>query len=220
VNDRRGKRSLDCQHEQMIKIAHTRICIHGEFVSGFNESSLHAKLSHDDHLKTSFRHVDVIPVRVKKEVAYVFPGTLFPGPWPEELNRKTMGLGPATRVLQSLIESPPEILSSFVIQDRPSVGRTIRSSSFELGHVPLSFPKIESETADAININRTSNFVMAEDPGFEEHSNSVSAATCYLESESIEYAVQLMRKFRRYQRVDWRRIDSKIPAGTNRFSRS
>jgi hypothetical protein len=121
--------------------------------------------------------MDVIPMRVKKEVAYVFPGAFFSGPWPEKLNRKTVRLRPATRGLQSLIEPPPEILPSFVFQDLPTFNRITGPSKFSLDHIPLSFPDIESDTANGINIDGTANFVMTEDSGFKEQSNSVSAVT-------------------------------------------
>jgi hypothetical protein len=121
--------------------------------------------------------MDVIPMRVKKKVAYVFPGTLFSGPGSEELNWKTVGLRPVTTVLQSLIKPPSQIISPFVIQDPLSFKRILRAGNFLLRRVPLPLPDVEPDTADRINVSRTSNLVMTEDAWLKENANPISAAT-------------------------------------------
>jgi hypothetical protein len=157
-------------------------------------------------------------VRVEEEVADVFPGTLFSGPGPEELNWKTVGLRPATTVLQSLVEPPSQVISSFVIHDLLSFKCIVRACNLLPHRIPLTFPTIHSDTADGINVDSTSDSVMTEDSRLKENSNSVSAASRYVASEPIEYALQLMSEFGRDQCADWGRVDAKISPRTNRHS--
>ena len=121
--------------------------------------------------------MDVISMRVEKKVADIFPGPFASGPWSEELNWKTVGLRPATTVLQSLIKPPSQIISPFVIQDPLSFKRILRAGNFLLRRVPLPLPDVQPDTADRINVGRTSNLVMTEDAWLKENANPVSAAT-------------------------------------------
>ena|SRR5678815_5734315 len=163
--------------------------------------------------------MDVIPVCVKEEITYVFPGTLFSRPRSEELNWKTVRLRPASTVLQSFIEPPSQVISAFLIHDALSFNRIVRASNFLLRRVPSPFPGVEPDTADRVNVSRTSNLVMTKDPGLKENANSVSAAIGYLTSKSIEYALQLMSEFRRDQCVLWRRVDTEVLSRRNRHSK-
>ena len=57
-------------------------------------------------------------MRAEQEVTDVFPGAFLSCPWTKELNRVTVGLRRATAVLQRFVESPSEVPSSFVGQNR------------------------------------------------------------------------------------------------------
>ena len=156
-------------------------------------------------------------MRVKEKVADEFPRPLFSGPRSEELNWKTVRLGPATTVLQSFVEPPSQVVSSLLIQNLLSFKCIVRASNSLLRDVPLPFPNIEPDATDRINIGCTSDFVMTEDAGLKENPNSFSSG-CNVTSESIEYPLQLMSEFRSDQCVDRRGIDAKISSRTNRHS--
>ena len=198
----------------MIEVNRSRIGIERKILRRLEESSLYRKLSHDLHLQMSFRNMDVIPVRVKEEVADKFPGTLFSGPGSKELNWKTVRLGPASTVLQSFIEPPSQVVSSLLIQDLLSIKCIVRTNNFLLCDIPLPFPNIEPDAADCINVGRTSYFVMAEDTRLKENANS-SSSSRHFAPESFKYSFQLMCELWRNQRVDIRRIDAKIFSRTN-----
>lgn len=133
--------------------------------------------------------MNVIPVRVKKKVAYVFPGTLFSGPWSEELNRKTIGLRPAATVLDSFIEPPSQVISSFALHDRLSFECILRTSNSLLRRVPAPFPNVESDATHCINVSRASNLVMPEDSRLKKHPDSVCEINHNVASESIEHVL-------------------------------
>jgi hypothetical protein len=167
----------------------------------------------------SLRDMDVIPMCVKEEIAYEFPGAFFSGPGPKELDRETIGLRPAPAGLQAFIESPSQVVSSFFVHYRSPCNRTIRASNALLRFVPTPFPNIKSEATNRINVSCTSNLVMPEDPGLEKEPDSFSVTNRrYVTSKPIQYSLQLMSKFRRDQRVLSRRVDPKVLPRTNRHS--
>jgi hypothetical protein len=159
----------------------------------------------------------MISVRVEQEVADVSPGTFLSCPWSKELNRVTVGLRPATAVLQRFVESPSEIPSSLVVQNcTPRIyiagaGRSIPCI------VPTPFPNIESNAADGINVSGPSNPVMTEDAGLKENANIAPACLAGVSPEAFENHLQLASEFVRNHRVARRRVDAKITSGTNRY---
>jgi len=154
--------------------------------------------------------MDVITMRVKEEVAYVFPGTLFSGPGPEELNWKTVGLRPAATVLQSFIEPPSQIVLPFFIQYRSPFKCTVRARNALPRFVPTPFPNIKSHATDSINVCGTPNFMVTEDARLKENANFVSAPRRHVPPEAIKYVFQLASEFWCNQRIAGRRIDAKI----------
>jgi hypothetical protein len=89
------------------------------------------------------------------------------------LDRETIGLRPSAAGLQSFIESPSKVVSSFFIHYRSPFKCTIRASNALPGFVPTPFPNIQSETTNPIDVGRTTDFVVTEDARFEENSNSL-----------------------------------------------
>ena len=128
-------------------------------------------------------------MRVKKKVAYVFPGTLFSGPWSKELNRKTVGLRPAATVLDSFIEPPSQVISSFALQDFSSVKCILCTSNSLLRRIPAPFPDVESDATHCINVSRASDSVMTEDSRLKKHSGFVCEISHYVASKSFEHVL-------------------------------
>ena len=122
VNDGRRKCPLDREHQQLIEFNRSRIGIHCQFACTVDESFLYRKLSHDLHLKKrpelcrpSFRDMNVVPMRVEKKVADIFPGAFASGPGPKELNWITNGLRPVTTSLYGFVKPPSQIPALFSI---------------------------------------------------------------------------------------------------------
>jgi hypothetical protein len=133
-------------------------------------------------------------MRFEQEIADLFPGTFTSGPWSKKLNRVAIGLRPSATRLQCLVESPSQIFSSRMVQQRTPFIETFHTGTAVHRFIPKSFPAIEALAATSVNIDGPSNPVMAEDTWFEKDADRISDTVFNIRCKSFEHSFQLSRK--------------------------
>jgi hypothetical protein len=135
---------------------------------------------------------------MEQPVANVSPRTLLAGPGPEQLNRITIRLGPPSVELKSLVQTPAQVAHELTIAQN---GRLARAGSSGSAHsaVPPDFPVPNAEVPHRVNVGRTADLVMAEDPRPELDCRGISRREARLLREAIEDALQLPSQFACHQ---------------------
>src|SRR5262245_54459733 len=112
----------------------------------------------------SFGQVDVVAVRTQQKIANVLPRPLGARPRTEKLHGIAVRLRPLAVSLERFVKPPPKVFFLLFFPDQPALERGCRACSALHRFVPAAFPLVESEAVNDIDVRRTADLMMSENP--------------------------------------------------------